>query len=288
MSSYTIIGGDLRNVELAKKLVEDKNEVNIYGFSKDMLPSDLITNESLEDSIKNSKLVIAPLVFSKDDENINTPLYDKHIKITDVVDKITSESILILGKLSTKVKEYLESENISYVDILKREEMAILNAIPTAEGAIEVAMKGLPITLHGSNALILGFGRIGKVLAKMLLGLGANVYVEARKRSDLAWIEAYGYKSIDLKNLRQSVSNMDVVFNTIPSLVLDYTILRELKRDVLVVDLASKPHGVDFDTANKLGINVELALGLPGKVAPKTSANFIKQTIYNIQKEMEV
>lgn len=288
MSSYTIIGGDLRNVELAKQLVEDKNEVNIYGVTQDKLPKFLLPKQPIEDSVKNADFVIAPLVFSTDDENINTPLYNDKIRIEYVLDMLTSKNVLILGKVSTKVKEYLEQKDISYVDILKREEMTILNAIPTAEGAIQVAMENSQITLHESNCLVLGFGRIGKVLCKMLHGLGANVYAEARKKEDLAWIMAYGYNGLHLSDLGQNVSNMDIIFNTIPSLVLDYDILKTLKKDVLIVDLASKPHGVDFEAAKKLGLVAKLALALPGKVAPKTSSKFMKQTIYNIQKEREV
>ena len=288
MASYTIIGGDLRNIELAKQLIKDENEVNIYGVDTDMLPNYLFTKQPMEDSIKNSNFVVAPLVFSDDDENINTPLYKHKIKIKDVLEGLTSENVLILGKISTKVKEYLGTKKISYVNILKREEMAIVNAIPTAEGAIQLAMENSKITLHGSNCLVLGFGRIGKVLCKMLYGLGANVYAEARKKEDLAWIMAYGYNGLDLKNLGQNVSNMDVIFNTIPSLVLDYDILKTLKEDVLIIDLASKPHGVDFEVAKTLDLNVKLALSLPGKVAPKTSAKFMKQAIYNIKSEMEV
>lgn len=81
--------------------------------------------------------------------------------------------------------------HVNVIDILKKEELAVLNSIPTAEGAIEVAMKNSEITLHNSRVLILGFGRIGKVLAKMLHGIGAKVYVEARKEEDFSWILNY-------------------------------------------------------------------------------------------------
>ena len=75
-------------------------------------------------------------------------------------------------------------------------------------------------TIHGSNILVMGFGRIGKILAKMLHGIGANVYCEARKDSDIAWIEAYGYKKIHLRNLKENVDKFDIIINTIPSMIL--------------------------------------------------------------------
>jgi dipicolinate synthase subunit A len=166
--------------------------------------------------------------------------------------------------------------------------MAILNAIPTAEGAIQIAMEELPITLHNSNVLILGYGRIGKILAKMLHGIGANVYVEARKYADIAWIKSYCYKPVMLNEISQIIGDMNLVVNTIPSLILNCELLNKLNKDCLVIDLASKPGGVDFDKAKEFGIKAIWALSLPGKVAPVTAAEFIKNTVYNIIEELGV
>lgn len=280
MARYTIIGGDYRNIELKNELENDGNQVNIYGFSS------IQEQKSMKDSIKESDIIITPIIFSKDDENINTPLGDKDIKIEDVLDSVKNSQIVVFGKVSDKIYERVK--NLRCINILKREEMAVLNAIPTAEGAIQAAMENLSTTLHGSNCMILGFGRIGKILAKMLSGIGANVYVEARNEKDLSFIYAYGYNKVHLKDLGQNVGNMDVIFNTIPSIIVNYDILNKLKKETLIIDLASKPHGVDFDLASKMGINTKLLLELPGKVAPKTSARFMKDAIYNAIKEMEV
>jgi dipicolinate synthase subunit A len=166
--------------------------------------------------------------------------------------------------------------------------MAVLNAIPTAEGAIQIAMEELPITLNGSQVLILGYGRIGKVLSRMLAGIGAVVTVEARKYSDLAWIKANGQKSVYINDLKTVTGKMDLIVNTIPHKILDSDLLETLGKDCLVIDLASKPGGVDFEKAKALGIKVIWALSLPGKVAPVTAAGFIKQTVYNIMEELGV
>ncbi|MDF2987058.1 MAG: phosphoglycerate dehydrogenase-like oxidoreductase [Eubacterium sp.] len=149
-------------------------------------------------------------------------------------------------------------------------------------------MEEMPITLHNSNALILGYGRIGKALAKMLQGIGANVFVEARKYADIAWIKAYGYKPVSLTELSQTVKDMNVIFNTIPSIVLNHEILKILNQECLIIDLASKPGGVDFDKAKELSLRAIWALSLPGKVAPVTAAEFIKDTVFNIIEELGV
>ena len=165
--------------------------------------------------------------------------------------------------------------------------MTILNAISTAEGAIQIIMEQTLKTIHGSNILVMGFGRIGKILAKMLHGIGANVYCEARKDSDIAWIEAYGYKKIHLRNLKENVDKFDIIINTIPSMILDRVYLTKINKDCLILDLASDPGGVDREYAKENGIKVIWALSLPGKVAPVTSAEYIKNTLYNIFQELD-
>ncbi|MCR4434327.1 MAG: NAD(P)-dependent oxidoreductase [Clostridiales bacterium] len=146
----------------------------------------------------------------------------------------------------------------------------------------------MPITLHDSKALVLGFGRVGKILSKMLSGIGAEVYVEARKYSDISWIRSYGYNPVSLNHVSEYLPGMDVIFNTIPSVILGSDLLSKIKKETLIIDLASKPGGVDFDMAKKQGLRTIWALSLPGKVAPITAAKFIKETVYNIIDELGV
>jgi len=285
---YTVIGGDLRNVKLAELLAEDGNNVNIYGFNKAGFEFRIKESEDLALAIDESDVIIGPLPCSNDNETLNTPFHTEKIYINEIFKTMNKNQLFIAGRISEKIEQLAEIYNVYSVDILKREEMAVLNAIPTAEGAIQIAMEEMPITLHGSNALIMGYGRIGKILAKMLSALGANVFVEARKYSDLAWIKSYGYKPIHINDIENYLEQMDVIFNTIPSIVLNVNKLKKIRKDCLVIDLASKPGGIDFDSAKNLGIKAIWALSLPGKVAPVTAANFIKETIYNIVNELGV
>ncbi|MGJ0845131.1 dipicolinate synthase subunit DpsA [Tissierella praeacuta] len=281
----SVLGGDERSVKLANLLQEDGNHIDLFGF--DNLKVDgLKISENLDLAIEKSNIVIGPLPCSKDNILLNTPLYSKEIKIEEIFNKMNSNQVFIGGKISNEISNIAKHYNIDTVDFLKREEMAVLNAIPTAEGAIQVAMEKMEITIHGSNIMILGFGRIGKILAKMLQGIGANVYIEARNYSDLAWVSTYGYNPIHLSEMKDYLQEMNVVFNTIPSMILNEEMLLKLNKECLVVDLASIPGGVDFKRAEELGINTVWALGLPGKVAPMTAARIMKDTIYNIIGEL--
>ena len=144
------------------------------------------------------------------------------------------------------------------------------------------------ITLHGSKCIVLGFGRCGKVLAHLLKGIGADLSVEARSAVDLAYIESYGYKPIPLNELTDNIGEYDFIFNTIPFLILDERKLKKIKKDCLVIELASKPGGIDFKAAKKLGIKVIDGQSLPGKVAPETAAKIIFDTILNAYGEVGV
>ena len=109
--------------------------------------------------------------------------------------------------------------------------------------------------------------------------MGANVFCEARKMEDLAWITTYGYNKIPLKNLSENLSKFDIIFNTIPNIILDAEKLKLIKKSTLIIDLASKPGGVEQEAAKDLGLKMVWALAIPGKIAPKSAAKIIKQTI---------
>ena len=169
---------------------------------------------------------------------------------------------------------------------MKREELAVLITISTAEGAIEIEISNTNKIIHGSEVLILGFGRIGKVLARKMAGLSARVTCAARKDEDFAWIKAYGHNAININTLGENLSQFDIIANTVPHLVLTPERLQHVKQDCLLIDLASNPGGIDKKTAKDRNLKLVWALALPGKVAPITTAEFIKDTIYNILKEI--
>ena len=173
-------------------------------------------------------------------------------------------------------------------DYFAREELAVANAVPTAEGALQIAMEELPITLHGARTLVVGYGRVGRLLAQRLSALGARVSVASRRFDHLAWAEAFGYGVERTGQLEGWLCGYDLVINTAPARVLGRPELEDLKEGALVIDLASRPGGVDMEAAAALGVKVVWALSLPGKVAPITAGKCIKDTIYNILHELGV
>lgn len=212
----SIIGGDLRIVYLARMLSEDGYNVYTYGLEKQEILKNvenvfMCTDE--KECTNKSNVIISSVPICEDKENIKAPYSKKSIKIKDI-EKLLTNKTFFAGSIP---KNFGMTDKSNIIDIMKCEELAVLNSISTAEGAIQIAMEETNHTLHDSNILILGFGRIGKVLAKMLNAIGANVYCEARKNEDLAWIKTYGYNVVKLSNLNENLKNKDIIINTIPS-----------------------------------------------------------------------
>lgn len=254
MNKYCIIGQDERSTFLRKMYVaEGKKIVDYY----------------------NADYIIAPIPFSRDNVNITGEI----INCDDFINSIKGK-ILFTGAISNTIKEKLN--NIKYYDLMDLDEVAVMNAIPTAEGAIYEAIKNSNITLNNSNVLVMGYGRIGKILCEMLKGMNTMVYCEARAKKDIAFIEAMGYNSIYIDDLNSYLPKMDYIFNTIPVTLLNDTNLKYINKECTIIDLASAPGGIDFELAKEMGLNVVWALALPSKVAPKSAAKYLKDAIDEI------
>ena len=264
----------------------DGYTVYTYGLENS---EDVLNMESVEmcptikEAVASSDVVVGPIPLSSDRKNVSAPFGRNNIDLDEFINEIKGKH-LIAGNIN--IKEKLDANNIASTDILKREEFVVLNAIATAEGTIQIAMEETQRTIHGTKTLIMGFGRVGKVLANMLHGIGSEVSCEARKNEDIAWIKAYGYKPVHLNDLNENLNKYDIIINTIPFQILDKERLGMLKDDVVIIDLASNPGGVDRRAAREKGVKVIWALSLPGKVAPLTSAEFIKEALYHVLKEL--
>jgi dipicolinate synthase subunit A len=222
-----------------------------------------------ESELEHASIVVLPLPFKLTD---------------DILACLRPEHLVFAGKVSDEDKMRAWSAGITLYDYYAREELDILNAVATAEGAIELASRETDITLWRSKILILGYGRVGTALAYRLKGLGACVSVYARSKADKARIDVYGYQNADMTG---GLNGYDIIINTVPARIIRRGELSRMRSGALLIDLASAPGGVDFQAAEELGVHAIHALGLPGKVAPRTSAELIRDTIFNMLIELE-
>lgn len=282
INSFGIIGGDKRQLFCARSAADDGFGVFLAGFGKCENTLGL-KNTDIKTAVENADALIFPLPISKDGETVNAPFADKPILFGELKERIKKDQPVFCGmngKLGSDALSGLKTFCYS-----SREEFAAANAVPTAEGAIEIAMHEYAGTLSGSDVLIIGYGKIGRVLSMMLRGIGARVSVSARQLKDLELIKAAGMNAEHTARIR---GRYDIIFNTVPALILDSRTLAKCASDALVIDLASLPGGADDKAAERMSIKVIHALSLPGKAAPKTAGIIIKNAVYNIIEEEDL
>lgn len=275
MNRILIAGGDMRFIYLARLLKQKGCEVAVKGISNSLMQNSSL---SLGEEAKKADAVILPIPYTTDGITVNTPGSDQCLYLGEIYDNVRDDTMIFAGVVGEK--QYNRPEN--FFDYGKREDFAIRNAVPTAEGAIEAAMGHMPVTIFESNALITGFGRCAKVLSLILKSMGARVTICARKTGDLAMAQALGMKGIHIGKMGNVLGDADVIFNTVPHRIFQKDELLKIKKNCPLTDIASLPGGADSAMAKALGINYLFLPGLPGKYSPLTGAQIICKTIENI------
>ena len=272
-SKIAIIGGDRRELYLAEFLVANGYDVALSGYenySQPPAPNFLDPGEAAQDA----QAIIMPLAGIKEDMSPNCPFSDDPPRVDQRFFSGLPHGLpVFIGWARQQLKDIAGDVNL--VEVANDDELAILNSIPTAEGTIAIAMKETPITIHGSQTMVIGFGRCAVSLARMLAGIGAHVTIVARKSVDMARAHEMGFNSCSYQELASVVQKMDFIFNSVPAMVLPEGVLQNAINCQIIVDIASGPGGTDFEAASRLGITAVLAPGLPGKVAPITAGKIL-------------
>ena len=283
--NFWLAGGDRRQVWLARLLAEDGHAVHAFALG----PAGAgVREERTLVGAERADCVVLPLPAAGPEGGLNAPLAEGPVPLEEVLDALEPGQIVCAGRVDGRLRTLAEGRGVRLFDYFAREELAVANAAPTAEGAIQIALEELPITLHGSRALVIGYGRLGRALAPRLAALGARVTVAARRYEALAWAEGFGFAACPLGELGECLCGFDLAVNTVPAPVLGAAELGELKEGCQVIDLASLPGGVDLAAAERLGVKAVRALSLPGKTAPATAAAALRTAICHILNELGV
>jgi len=273
-----VIGGDDREIYLIPEL--QRHGANIIGLGHEKSPlGDRIEHvNTFSDVIEKADALLFPM-FGTDARGLVKAKYSNSpiILDNDVLKSVPSGVPVFIGWARPTLKVAAQNLGITLIEIANRDEVAILNSIPSAEGAIQMAMEATNITIHSSQSFVLGLGRCGITLVNMLKGMGAKVTAAARKPADLARGIEMGVDTIEYGNLKNQISRAEIIFNTVPDLILNRDVLEKMSREAVIIDLASIPGGTDFEYAQMLGIKAQLAPGLPGIVAPKSAGKILAQ-----------
>lgn len=283
-----VIGGDRREIVLCSALVQRGARVRAVGYPALPELAGVQRVGTVAEAVHGAQVIIAPMSNTDDEGRVRSVLEPG---VTLRLDEegllgVRPGTPLLIGFARPCVRRLADRLQLRVVELGELDHIAILNSIPTAEGALMLAFQEMPRTVHGSTCYVLGFGRCGVTLGRDLHALGARTVVVARRPAQLARAEEMGLVPRRFEDLPRIVHEADCVFNTVPAMVLTRPVLEAMRREALIVDLASPPGGTDFAAAGNLGIKAILAPGLPGKVAPQTAGDILARTVPDLIAEL--
>lgn len=288
--NVAIVGGDARQLEVIRKFIKCKATVYLIGFDHMDEEKDgvigAVKTELTGEMLKKIDALILPIVGTDDEGNIESIFCSRPLHLSEeYVAHLPKHAVIYTGMSRPYLRQLAKKTGLQLQEILNRDDVAIYNSIPTAEGAVMMAIQNTDITIHGSRCAVLGFGRTGMTMARTLQGMGAKVKVGARRPAHIARIMEMGFTPFIIDELVHHVSDLDLIFNTIPARVITTEVIEQLPQAAVIIDLASSPGGTDFQYAEKKGIKALLAPGLPGIVAPKTAGQILADTFSRLVKE---
>ena len=291
--TLAVLGGDQRQISMARALASKGYRVLAWGLGRcaDRLGEATLVSH-WQEAIEGADAVVLPLPASADGVRVHCPLQegDVLLRLTSLLDAMTGK-LLLGGRLTESLRSIAEQKQIEVIDYFESEVLQIKNALPTAEGAIAIAMRELPVTVSGTDAAVIGYGRIGALLAQRLKALGASVTVYARRREQLAEAELGGHRVCRIvcrdgkSQLNDIKSDHRVIFNTVPVWLLTREVLERLPSDCILIDLASAPGGIDAAAARSLGLGYVWGTSLPGKCAPESAGVILAETLVDLLDE---
>lgn len=282
------LGGDVRQLTVADYFIHRGVKVTLWGIDTRKSKDKYKMADDISNAVESSDICILPLPVSNEGIRLNAPfLGEKAPRLCEVARMIPEKNVVFGGKMPPDFVKLLEQRNIKYFDYFEDECLCIKNALLTAEAAVEIALREYRGTVDSSKSMVIGYGRIGKLLTNLLIKMNSDVTVAARKDTDIAYAEcigAVGYK-LDDKNPEKILeinNGYDIVFNTVPARLIDSDIIPEINKKTIIIDLASAPGCIDIRKARDNGLMVIRALSLPGKHSPTRAGNIIAESVYNV------
>lgn len=265
-----IIGGDKRLTYMAR--IFKKKGYKVYCTQDGCEDNSFAyTATGVKEAINLSHIIVGGIPFLKD-EKVFSSEWTLNLSKEEIFSALKKGHQFFAGMLSEELEKVCREKEVICYDFMKDELLTVFNTVATAEGAILEALKNKETNIHKSRTLVLGYGRCAKTLGDKLKGLSAQVTVCCRNEEQLECAAACGFNTFLLKELKEKVNEFEYIYNTIPFLILDKDMLQNVRRDALIIDIASGKGGIDFEAAQMLGIRALLCPGLPGKYAPQISA----------------
>ena len=284
-----ILGGDKRLSAVASLFSSKGHEVALFGLSDENLnyASGKLCS-TVDKAMQGADFAILPLPLTRD--NLHLSAVGEKTPLSEIIRLASANNTILLGGIIPEETKRLSTVlGVEIHDYYAREELQRKNALPSAEGALMLAMENTDVTINGMTTLVCGYGRIGKILAFLLRGMGAFVTVAARRDEVICEATLDGFETVKIqgvgKELRQSAEKCDVIFNTVPAIIFSQSVVSGMASKPLYIEIASSPGGIDLGAARDHGIKTIIAPSIPGKYSSKTAGKYIFETVCDILSE---
>lgn len=261
-----VIGGDKRELTVIKHLLNAGYAVDAFALPTAALPAAARNVEQAAEAIQGAAACILPMPPLHEDGRLHTML-EEAIYLDDSVFATAEKGMILFTGIATPYLRRIAAK-CRIIDVLEDDDIAVPLAQATAEGAVAEAIRLSEGLLFNEQALVIGFGRIGRELAWRLEGLGMEVVVLNRGEARATQARDYGFTVGAWSQLTAIAARSLYIFNTVPALLLSRSQLQWLHPETLIIDLAATPGGTDFQAAAELGVKAVLSGGLPGRFAP--------------------
>lgn len=268
--TFAVIGGDRRSFYAAKRLREYGFSVELFGLKdeKTYCPSERI----------DAQAILLPIPLTRDGIHLFAPEISENIFISDVMTSVSDDALIFAGGST----DMTEKRIIHYA---KREDFTLMNAVPTAQGALLLALQNGRRTVFGMRVAVIGYGRVAFATARIFHAAGADVTVFARKAQARTEAHMMGYTAKPITALSACAGEYELLINTVPARILSRDILSGIADNAWIMELASAPFGLDFEEAKRLGVHAMLASGLPGRFFSETAGYAVADTVLEILRE---
>jgi len=273
--TVAVLGGDLRMLEHMRQARAAGATVRHYGAAPGAEEAaHAPESASLAQAVAGARLLSLPIPGLGNDDSLYGPFAKEKLFVTtEVLRGAAPGAMMFMGRVSRQIAAWAEGTPVTPIPYGDDDPLAILHAVPTAEGAVKVAIEHTEDTLLGLPTLCLALGRVGMSVAQAFLGMRAVVTIAARNPSQLARAWAMGATALPLSELPAVIDRFPLIVSSASGMVLTQELLARTRADAVIIDLCSPPGSVDFAAAAALGRKVIWARGQAGSAPRRTGYN---------------
>ncbi len=201
------------------------------------------------------------------------------ISFAETLGYFSPKAAIFGGKFEPQMRQLMDEKSILYYDFMSMEKVAEKNAYITAEATLAEILKNSCYSIREQKFVVAGFGKCGKEIAALLKKLGGNVTILARKHQDRKQAKECGYNAVDFSYGPQEAYDAGTLINTVPAKVINRSIIGEMHKNAIIVDIASSPGGCDKEAAKEYGVKLIHALSLPAIYTTHSSAKVLADAV---------